>query len=98
MTDPATALSLAHCHASVHCPGQELIPARVCSSKNRSARVQLYVSTMEKVHSFSCSLSSLSLSSNSHISSSVNVFFFLPSFSFFSTSLMAFLASLADNF
>jgi len=47
-------------------------------------------------HSFkSCSLSSLSLSSSSQHSSSVSVFFFFPSFSFFSMSLMAFLASFA---
>merc|ERR1711918_166213 len=45
--------------------------------------------------SLSCSLSSLSLSSISHISSSVKVFFFLPSFSFFSRSLITFFASLA---
>merc|ERR1712083_845363 len=43
----------------------------------------------------SCSFSSVSLSSISHISSSVSVFFFLPSFNFFSRSLIAFLASFA---
>merc|ERR1712061_525567 len=41
------------------------------------------------------SFSSLSLSSSSHISSSDSVFFFLPSFSFFSMSLIAFFLSLS---
>jgi len=75
-----------------------MLVAYACSPSCSHVKKNSWHPTLAHHSPFSNSLSSLSLSSISHISSSVNVFFFLPSLSFFSISLIAFLASLGANF
>merc|ERR1712217_964028 len=80
---------------AVHSDGNLHAPAASCAELGLKAAMENC--HLEDLHHSleSCSFSSASLSSISHSSSSVRVFFFLPSFSFFSRSLIAFLASFA---
>merc|ERR1711972_88947 len=70
-------------------------PRRPTSARNSREHAWLARAGCGHPHAFSASLSSFSLSSISHISSSDKVFFFLPSLGFFSRSLMAFFLSLS---
>merc|ERR1712127_1034520 len=71
-----------------HKPLQLRLLQTNCSNRSRCIHVWVHFSVKD-------SCSSFNLSSSSQISSSFSVFFFLPSFSFFSRSLIAFFLSLS---